>query len=184
MNVFSLYTAVRHRCTCLLQCSDSYCLDLDTGAMVRPLYCISATNGSHMPLSMCDVNNRPQDKRRCHMPTCKPRWLETDWTPVSDSDDRICKRRMIKVLYCWTTAVIICMTSLKCSMIQCSRSCGGTGYRTRSLLCVWIPNKGPANGQCDGLARPDVIMRCATSPCPQTDGTIVDCRQIESTEPS
>ena len=48
---------------------------------------------------------------------------------------------------------------------QCSRSCGGTGFTTRLLSCVWQQSGGPAGPQCEGLQRPFVFKACTAPPC-------------------
>ncbi|XP_068204761.1 ADAMTS-like protein 1 [Palaemon carinicauda] len=63
---------------------------------------------------------------------------------------------------------------------ECTAPCGGHGYRTRLLQCVWNGTKKAAGNACRELPRPEVVRWCDGQPCPdpsleKTSGA-KDCR--------
>ncbi|KAG7154783.1 madd-4-like [Homarus americanus] len=49
---------------------------------------------------------------------------------------------------------------------DCTAPCGGQGYRTRLLQCVWNGTKKAAGNACRELPRPEVVRWCDGEPCP------------------
>ncbi|XP_069958102.1 protein madd-4-like isoform X9 [Cherax quadricarinatus] len=49
---------------------------------------------------------------------------------------------------------------------ECTAPCGGQGYRTRLLQCVWNGTKKAAGNACRELPRPEVVRWCDGEPCP------------------
>ncbi|XP_045120814.1 protein madd-4-like isoform X4 [Portunus trituberculatus] len=49
---------------------------------------------------------------------------------------------------------------------ECTAPCGGQGYRTRLLQCVWNGTKKAAGNACRELPRPEVVRWCNGDPCP------------------
>lgn len=49
---------------------------------------------------------------------------------------------------------------------ECTAPCGGQGYRTRLLQCVWNGTKRAAGNACRELPRPEVVRWCDGPPCP------------------
>nr|XP_045583588.1 protein madd-4-like isoform X3 [Procambarus clarkii] len=49
---------------------------------------------------------------------------------------------------------------------ECTALCGGQGYRTRLLQCVWNGTKKAAGNACRELPRPEVVRWCDGEPCP------------------
>ncbi|XP_047738201.1 uncharacterized protein LOC108674249 [Hyalella azteca] len=48
---------------------------------------------------------------------------------------------------------------------QCMAPCGGQGYRTRLLQCVWNGTRSAAGNACRDQKRPEVVRWCDAPPC-------------------
>ncbi|KAB7504734.1 ADAMTS-like protein 1, partial [Armadillidium nasatum] len=52
---------------------------------------------------------------------------------------------------------------------RCTAPCGGQGYRTRLLQCVWNGTKKSAGNACREQPRPEVVKWCDGDPCEEED---------------
>lgn len=48
---------------------------------------------------------------------------------------------------------------------ECTATCGGSGFRTRILRCVWYGTDKPAGDSCRSQDRPEVLQGCEALPC-------------------
>ncbi|KAF2367243.1 Thrombospondin type-1 (TSP1) repeat [Trinorchestia longiramus] len=130
-------------------CKTSRCFTLHYAHQRRKVSCETHT-GSITSSSQCDKVTKPRHKRECYNVDCVGVWRTGDWSQV-----RVWWTEDWSQVRVWWTG----------DWSQCMAPCGGQGYRTRLLQCVWNGTRTAAGNACRDQKRPEVVRWCDASPC-------------------
>ncbi|KAK4320079.1 hypothetical protein Pmani_009045 [Petrolisthes manimaculis] len=178
-----------------------------SGYQVRSIQCLAKVNNSTSPVDgvLCtDAGlEAPVTIQKCGLTEC-PKWHVGEWSECESSRcytlHRAYQRREVVCQIHNGTLVSNSQCdersrprhrqdcySHRCTGVwrvgewsECTAPCGGQGYRTRLLQCVWHGTKKAAGNACQGMIRPEVVRWCTGESCPaisETEGrTQKGCR--------
>ncbi|KAK3885012.1 hypothetical protein Pcinc_010753 [Petrolisthes cinctipes] len=164
-----------------------------SGYQVRSIQCLAKVNNSTSPVDgvLCtDAGlEAPVTIQKCGLTEC-PKWHVGEWSECESSRcytlHRAYQRREVVCQIHNGTLVSNSQCdersrprhrqdcySHRCIGVwrvgewsECTAPCGGQGYRTRLLQCVWHGTKKAAGNACQGMIRPEVVRWCTGESCP------------------